>query len=129
MSQSPHRERVIQGRRRDSAHVVVPVAHVLPTKSSQLRGVNFELVSFTNTKPGQNPTVQFSVKDKAGNPIAPSEMARIAFTLAGPTTEYQTEPPVRELANDATAVGGGAYSYTFQAKIPSGASGSWAVGV
>ncbi|MBI4321512.1 MAG: OmcA/MtrC family decaheme c-type cytochrome [Chloroflexi bacterium] len=103
-------------------------AHTIPTKSTQLRGVNFEIVSFTNTRPGESPTVVFNIKDNAGQPIAPSEMTSVGFVLSGPTTDY-TSPPVVEAANNATPTGDGNYSYTFNAKIPADASGTYAVGI
>lgn len=103
-------------------------AHTIPEKSAQLRGVNFEIVSLTNTKPGQSPTVVFNVKDKAGQAIAPSEMARLAFTLAGPTSEYSSV--LQETAEKAsTPTGDGNFRYTFTAKIPNDATGTFAVGV
>lgn len=107
----------------------IPGAHLLPTRSQQLRGVNFALVSFTNTGPGQNPTVVFNIKDRAGNSIAPSEMSTLSLILSGPTFEFQVAPPVSESALRATDVGGGNFSHTFAARIPGGASGSWAVGI
>ena len=103
-------------------------AHTIPVKSKQLRGVNFEIVSFTNTNPGQSPTVVFNIKDNAGQPIAPSEMTSLAFVLSGPTTDYAS-PPVTESAIGAKPTGDGNYSYTFQAKIPADATGTYAVGI
>jgi len=102
-------------------------AHTIPTKSSQLRGVNFEIVSFTNTKPGQNPTVVFNIKDNGGQPIAPAEMAGLSLVLAGPTTDYVNA--VSENATSATATGDGNYSYTFKGTIPDTAAATYAVGI
>ncbi|HEX9016560.1 MAG TPA: OmcA/MtrC family decaheme c-type cytochrome [Chloroflexota bacterium] len=102
-------------------------AHTIPEKSKQLRGVNFDIVSFTNTKPGQSPTVVFSIKDNAGQTIQPSEMASLSLLLAGPTYEYSN--PVSETATGATATDGGNFSYTFKAKIPDDATGTYAVGI
>lgn len=107
----------------------VPGAHLIPINSTQLRGINFDIVSFTDTKPGQNPTVVYSIKDKAGNTVPPSEMTSLSLVLAGPTYEYQTEPVVSEDARAAASLGDGTFSYTFKASIPGEASGSWAVGI
>ncbi|MDO8691776.1 MAG: OmcA/MtrC family decaheme c-type cytochrome, partial [Dehalococcoidia bacterium] len=107
----------------------VPGSHLIPVKSSQLRGVNFDLVSVSDTKPGQNPTVVFTIKDKDGKAIAPSEMSSLSLVLAGPTTDYQTEPVVSLSAIDATPVVDGAYSYTFGVPVPDDASGTFAVGI
>lgn len=105
----------------------IPGAHLLPTRSQQLRGIEFTLMNVSNTKPGQNPTVQFHIQDKAGNFIAPSEMTRFALLLAGPTTDYQER--WQEVVTTAVSLGGGHYSYTFTQKIPESASGTYAVGV
>lgn len=102
-------------------------SHTIPERSKQLRGVNFEIVSFTNTKPGESPTVVFSMKDNAGKPIAPKELARLFLTLAGPTTEYTNL--ALENAASATATPDGNWSYTFKAKIPADAKGTYAVGI
>ncbi|MBI4491561.1 MAG: OmcA/MtrC family decaheme c-type cytochrome [Chloroflexi bacterium] len=102
-------------------------AHTIPEKSKQLRGVNFQIVSFTDTQPGQSPTVTFNIKDKAGQPIEPSEMASLSLVLAGPTTDYANA--VSENANRATPTDDGNFSYTFNAKIPDDAAGTYAVGI
>ncbi|MBI2864157.1 MAG: OmcA/MtrC family decaheme c-type cytochrome [Chloroflexi bacterium] len=102
-------------------------AHTIPDRSKQLRGVNFEIVNLT-AKPGQSPTVVFNIKDNAGQPIKPSEMSSLSFVLSGPTTDYATIP-VAETATGATATGDGNYSYTFTAKIPADATGTYAAGV
>lgn len=103
-------------------------AHTIPVKSKQMRGVNFDIVSFTDTKPGQNPTVVFTIKDNSGQTIKPSEMANLAFVLSGPTRDYAS-PPVTENAVGAKDDGDGAFIYTFQAKIPDNATGTFAAGV
>jgi OmcA/MtrC family decaheme c-type cytochrome len=63
-------------------------AHTIPSRSKQLPGVNFEILNVDNTTAGSNPRVTFSIKDDAGNPIAPSSMAHVALVLAGPTADY-----------------------------------------
>ncbi len=105
----------------------IPGAHFQPTFSKQLRGVQFTMNSVSNTAPGQNPKVQFQIKDRDGNPIAPSEMSRIALTLAGPTTDYSQF--WNEDASKAADAGGGTYEYTFQQAIPANATGTFAVGI
>jgi OmcA/MtrC family decaheme c-type cytochrome len=49
------------------------------------------------------------------------------LTIAGPTTDYATEPPWQEDARQAMP-GSSGYTYTFKRTIPAGASGTWAVG-
>ncbi len=103
-------------------------AHTIPTRSEQLKGVNLEIVSVTNTAPGQSPTVTFNVKDNSGDIIPPSEMDSLSLTLAGPTTDITAV--WRESALGATpTLGGDNYQHTFTATIPSDATGSFAVGI
>ncbi len=44
-------------------------AHIAPYKSQQLVHPQFKILGVTNTGPGQNPSVQFTITDKNGNPI------------------------------------------------------------
>ncbi len=103
-------------------------AHTVPYKSQQLVNPKFQILGITNTAPGQNPTVQFKITDKNGNPLTPSDMGgssgRLAATIAGPTSDYRYY--VQEAANGA-AYSNGIASYTFKAPVPSGASGTYTV--
>ncbi|MCL4435358.1 MAG: OmcA/MtrC family decaheme c-type cytochrome [Thaumarchaeota archaeon] len=102
-------------------------AHTIPNKSTQLKGVNLTIVKVENTAAGNSPTVTFSVKDKTGNPIPPAQLALLSLVLAGPTTDVGKV--FREDARNATDAGGGNYKYTFAAKIPANATGSYTVGI
>ena len=87
----------------------------------------FDLVSVADAAPGKKPTVVFSIKDKSGKPILPSEMTRFSLVLAGPTNDYTAF-----VAEDARAARGGTdgtYSYTFTGAIPANAKGSFSVGM
>ena len=42
-------------------------AHTVPYKSTQLKGLNAEIVSVTNTAPGQKPTVIFKLTENDGH--------------------------------------------------------------
>lgn len=102
-------------------------AHTIPRKANALPGTVFEIVKIDDGTAGKKPTVTFSVKDKKGNPILPSEMARLALVLAGPTTDYAqywSEDAVR-----ATGSTAGTYTYTFTQAIPSDAKGSYSIGI
>ncbi len=103
-------------------------AHIAPYKSQQLIHPQFKILSVTNTGPGQNPAVQFTIADKNGNPISPSAMGgsagRLAATIAGPTSDYRYS--VQESANTASYSGGVA-TYTFKTPIPATATGTYAV--
>lgn len=100
-------------------------AHVIPAKSRQLPGVRYEIVRVENTRPGQNLTVVFNLKDKAGNPIQPSQMSVLAAVFGGPTTDYASW--YREDARMATPTGDGNFSFTFAQPIPSNATGTYTV--
>lgn len=104
-------------------------AHTIPEKSKQMRGVNFQIVSFTNTEPGQSPTVVFNIKDNAGQAIQPSEMASLSLVLAGPTTDYANPVSETVTGSNSTPTDDGNFSYIFQAKIPADATGTYAVGI
>jgi OmcA/MtrC family decaheme c-type cytochrome len=97
-----------------------------------LGGIEFQLFGVQNGNAGQNPIVQFAIKDKTGKPVLPSQMSRLALVLAGPTTDYvafQTgyvseDATKAECNSDATACW-----YTFKTAIPSNAKGSFSVGI
>lgn len=99
-------------------------AHVIPTESSQLRGVTFNLLGVTNTAPGQQPVVAFNVKDKAGAIIDPNSMNRLAFTLAGPTYDYQVNWNESALGK-VTQVADDRFEFTFPRALPADASFVW----
>jgi OmcA/MtrC family decaheme c-type cytochrome len=102
-------------------------AHTIPTHSLMLPGVVFEILGVDNGRPGQSPTVSFTIQDKTGNPILPSEMT--ALRLVNSTgSAYDYPGFVSEDARRATA-SGNVYSYTFQRAIPADAQGTFAVGI
>jgi OmcA/MtrC family decaheme c-type cytochrome len=98
-------------------------AHTIPTEAKALTGVVFDMVRTTDGKPGQKLTVQFRIKDKAGNPITPNDMTSLSLVMGGPTVDYSSY--VSE--NTRTATGSETYSYTFQRAVPEDAKGTWAV--
>ena len=100
-------------------------AHTVPTKSTQLKGINATILSVTNTAPGQKPTIRFQLTQNDGTAIDPSTFGSDLNALAGgPTTDYARQP-FREKASGATVVAGVA-SYTFTNAIPADATGTWA---
>jgi hypothetical protein len=103
-------------------------AHTIPQWTPGVTpGVNFKLVSASGAA-GSAPTVTFSITDNAGNAIDPSKMDLLNLVLAGPTADYSSV--VSESAKTAAAAGSpGTYSYTFKATIPSGATGTFTVGI
>jgi OmcA/MtrC family decaheme c-type cytochrome len=101
-------------------------AHAIPTLAPGLPGTVFTIETVTNRLAGQQPTVTFTLKDKSGTPIAPSAMTSLNLVLAGPTSEYRQY--VSESARSATG-SNGSYTYTFTARVPAGATGSYSIGI
>jgi len=62
-------------------------AHTVPTDSAMLPGVVVDLISATGTA-GEAPTVTFTVKNNAGNPINLADLDRLRVRLIGPTSDY-----------------------------------------
>ena len=87
----------------------------------------FEILAVDGAAPGKSPTVTFSIKDKAGNPIPMSQMSRLNLVLAGPNSDYSTY--VSEAALTATGPGDGRYFWTFLSPLPANARGSYTVGI
>jgi OmcA/MtrC family decaheme c-type cytochrome len=122
-------------------------AHVVPTDNaasypqnpnSLNPGLNLAITSVTNTKAGQSPVVNFTVKDDQGNNIPLSKVSTLQFTMSGPSTDYgatnfgsdTTSTPgyVTEAANTAPCDSTGACTYTFTHTIPAAATGTFALG-
>ncbi len=101
-------------------------AHTIATASKELPGTTFEILEVKDGAPGTKPVVTFSVKDKAGTPILPSEMTRLALVMAGPTSDFGAD-----ITEDVRTAQGsnGVYTWTFAASVPATAKGSYAIGI
>jgi OmcA/MtrC family decaheme c-type cytochrome len=117
-------------------------AHVIPTVSSSLPGINITIVKVDNGTAGNKPAITFTLKDNAGNPIlAPSLVGgtnRLAVVLAGPNSDYgytsfgadvTTNGYVSEDATKATCSTNGTCIYQFLHAIPAKATGSYSIGM
>ncbi len=102
-------------------------AHKVERFSKELPGTNFEILSVTNSAPGQSPTVTFKITNDAGQDVPPSTMGRLALVMSGNSRDFSEF--VSENPSSAAANGAGAYAYTLQAPIPADANGTWAVGI
>ena len=102
-------------------------AHTFPGNSAQLPGVVFEILKITDTQPGKNPAVTFSVKNKKGEQLDPAKLPNLRLVVAWPTTDYKVA--IEEDARKARPAGDGVYTYRFNYSIPSDAGGSGAVGI
>lgn len=99
-------------------------AHTLPTKSTQLKGLKFEVTSIANTAPGQKPVVTFKVTNGDGTIVDPTKLNRVGFIVGGPNTDYSKY--FRENLTAANTVASGdSWIYTFNTAIPADATGSW----
>ncbi len=113
-------------------------AHVTPTESSLLSGIAVNITKVTGSA-GATPVVSFTIKDGAGNPLAPSKLGSLSFTMSGPTTDYGrtnfgsdvTSPGyVTENALTTSACAAdGSCIYNFTHAVPTGAKGTFVIGV
>ena len=118
----------------------VDQSHVIPSKADAAN-FQFNVVSVTNTQPGQMPVVKFSVTNPANNnapyniqtdpAFTAGSTSRLEIDLAWSTTDYQnigsgTYPaqPVSFNALTATPNGDGTYSATSPVAVPAGTTGS-----
>lgn len=108
-------------------------AHVVPHRSTLSNGIVLKIVSVENLKPGQKPTVNFTLTDKKGTVLDASKISRVAITIAGPTTDYvasfpgQSTPGYLQESAAAARLNGSTYSYTFNNALPADAKGTYAV--
>jgi OmcA/MtrC family decaheme c-type cytochrome len=113
-------------------------AHLVPEDSSSLKGLVLGITKVENGTAGRQPTVTFTVKDKSGAAVPLSQLENVSLLMAGPTSDYgytsfgsdvTTPGYVSESATGAQCDTGGTCAYTFQHAIPSGAKGSFAIGI
>jgi OmcA/MtrC family decaheme c-type cytochrome len=102
-------------------------AHIFPGNAAQLPGMVFDILKIEGGKPGTNPVVTFSLKEKNGAPVNASQMSNLGLVLAWPTVDYKLE--VIEDARKAEPLGNGVHVYKFQYAIPADATGSGAIGI
>ena len=102
-------------------------AHLELYKSAQFPGVLVEFLEVTNTNPGDNVTVKFTVRSKNG-PIDPATLNRFRLTLSGPNDDYSFQ--AQEIANRSLVwTGDNTWTYTFARSLPLDAAGSFTVSV
>ena len=110
-------------------------AHTIPSESKQLKGLHSEILSVSNSKPGQKPTVVFQITENDGTAVAPSSFttssgsSNLYLLMGGPTTDYAVNP-IRERA-DGASFNGTLATYTFTKPIPTDATGTgtWAFSI
>jgi len=113
-------------------------AHTVPQDSTALHGLVVELTRVQDTAPGRSPVVTFIVKDKAGSPVAMSQLNNLSLVMAGPTSDYgyvsfgsdvTTPGFVSDDARGAQCTAAGTCTYTFRHAIPANAHGSYSIGI
>ena len=125
-------------------------SHTIPTLSTVAPGLVFTLVKVDNGSAGKSPTVTFTMKDTAGNPLTFAQIkalpqGRVALVLAGPTepdygytqftgpayvtggyvSEDPSVPPTGGTV--ASCDGSGTCAYTFVHGIPATAKGTYTI--
>jgi OmcA/MtrC family decaheme c-type cytochrome len=114
-------------------------AHVVPTDSSLLSGLNATIMSVMNGTAGSAPTVTFTLTNTRGNGVPISALGSLSLTMAGPTTDYgytvfgsdtaSTPGYVTESASSASCSAAGTCVYTFTHAVPASATGTYAIGL
>ncbi|HET9554883.1 MAG TPA: OmcA/MtrC family decaheme c-type cytochrome [Anaeromyxobacteraceae bacterium] len=134
----------VPGPTRPTVRAPIADIHVAPIQSPHFDQLTLRIVSVSSLAPGLAPTVVFTLADRNGpigalgapapatdpqSPV-PRALTRVAFTLAGPTSDYQSgNVPVTELVPlTSVADALGQYGYTFKATVPAGATGTWTIG-
>ncbi|GIU75511.1 MAG: cytochrome c [Bryobacteraceae bacterium] len=116
-------------------------AHITEQNSSLVRGAVAKIERIENAQPGKKPVITFSLKDRAGNPMAISDLipgagrGRLAFTLAPLDVDYglnfgtaTTKGYVNETVTVTSVTGTpGLYTYTMNTAIPADAKGTWTI--
>lgn len=114
-------------------------AHMIPEDSALVQGVVVSLKKVDGGTSGSKPTVTFTLLDKNKKPLLPTSLTALAFTMAGPTTDFgttsfgadvKTPGYVRESALSAAKCGAdGTCTYAFTHAIPPAAKGTFQIGV
>ena len=100
-------------------------AHTIPLKSTQLAGLNAQILSVTNSQPGQSPTITFKITNNDGSVVDPKTLGSSAnVVIGGPTVDYSLAAPFRERV-DGASFNGTIATYTLKAVLPQNASGTW----
>lgn len=122
----------------------VAAIHAAPHESPNWNGLTAQIVGVENMRPGQMPTIVFTLTDRDGTPTPldtpspandakspiPRALTRVAITLAGPTVPDMVSGNVQltgmvplTLAADAE----GKFRYAFTTPLPENAAGTWAI--
>ncbi len=118
-------------------------AAINPGMAPYVPGMVFGNLQVKNGTAGSKPTITFTLKDSAGNPIALADLktapGRLAAILAGPTTDYGytnfgADVTTGGYVSEDVVAGGscdqsGNCQYTFTHAIPANAKGTFSIGL
>lgn len=112
-------------------------AHVAPTASSLLSGLNVKITNIAGGAAGAAPAVSFTLLNNAGVPVPLTSLSSLSATMAGPTTDYgttnfgvSTPGYVSEsMLKAAQCSQSGNCMYTFTHAVPAGSTGTFAIGI
>ncbi len=111
----------------------IPKSHYTRDTDPAGKQIELEIVSISNTAPGQTPELIFSVKEKGVvRNILTTPLNTLRVTIAGPTTDYaeRWQHTIQGSGSSGTlAASGTNFLYTFPAAMPASATGSYAVGL
>jgi len=102
-------------------------AHTTPRFSKELPGVVFGIESVEDGSPGKNAVVTFTIHDKKGDPLVPSEFSALNLDIAGPTSDISGD--LDQAVTDNFTGSNGTYTVKFDDPIPADARGTWVVGI
>lgn len=103
-------------------------AHTVPIESSLLDGIRAKINAVADVAPGRSPTIDFTLTDRKGNPVDIKTLTSLRVYMAGPASDIPGY--VRETALTAQGPAGtGRYFWTFAAKLPADAKGTWQFGI
>jgi OmcA/MtrC family decaheme c-type cytochrome len=100
--------------------------HTIPTKSTQLAGLNMDITDVTNVAPGGMPTVYFTLTNDDGSMVDDiAGLRTLTIRAGGPqgeTIDYTVD--MSQDGRGAT-MAGDEYMTTFETPLPEDATGTW----
>jgi len=100
-------------------------AHIIPFNSTQLAGMNLEVINVFGAVAGGTPTVRYSFTNDAGEAIDPTETSTFAVIIAGPNEDYDFLARENAAAGSVPVAGKGmgVYDYKMETPLPGNANG------
>ena len=102
-------------------------AHTNPLKSTQIAGLNAEILEIQNAAPGSAPLVRFRLFENDNDPIDIGTLSSVSVNFAGPTTDFSEQKS--QSATSATVEVVGTYAFQMTQVIDASATGTYAFGM